>query len=177
MHFSRPGCLTPRLAVVGFFLSITSTLGCAGGQQVTPETLEAARTLWKQAGIMNYDLEWAVTGPNNAHYFVTVQGGKVRKLELIQSNGDRTERRSFEPRFFGVDGLFLTMADDLAHCGADNPFGQPRNTKVVMRFSPDSKLGYPRWYRRDIMGTTQGMKIDVIKLNPTTASNSNSSGP
>ncbi len=169
MHRSRPGRSTPQLALGGLLLTIASTLGCAGGEPLTPETLEAARTLWKKAGIADYDLEWTVTGPNNAHYFVTVQGGKVRKLELIQANGERTERRSFEPRFFGVDGLFLTMADDLAQCGAEKPFGQPRNAKVVMRFSPDAKLGYPHWYRRDIMGTTRGIKIDVIKLHPTAA--------
>jgi hypothetical protein len=134
---------------------------------VTPETLEAAKTLWKQAGITDYELEWTVTGPNNAHYLVKVQGGDVRRLEMIQPNGDRTERRSFEPRFFGIDGLFLTMADDLARCGVDKASSRPRDPKVVMRFSPDAKLGYPHWYRRDMMGTTQGMQIDVLRLHLT----------
>ena len=86
----RPRRLMPRLAFAGFLLSlIGSTLGCGGGQPVTAETLEAARTLWKQAGITDYELEWTVTGPNNAHYFVTVEDSKVRKLELIQPNGER----------------------------------------------------------------------------------------
>jgi hypothetical protein len=176
MHRSRPQHLTPRLAAVGLVLSIASTLGCAGGQPVTPESVEAARTLWKQAGIADYELEWTLSGPNNAHYLVTVQGGTVRKLVLIQPNGDRTERSSFEPRYFGVDGLFLTMADDLVQCTAERPFGQPRDAKVVMRFSPDPKLGYPLWYRRDVMGARQGTKIDVIKLSPV-APSPNSSAP
>ena len=65
-----------------------------------------------------------------------------------------------------MDGLFLTIADELASLKTDNPFGQPKGTKVVMRFKPDPKLGYPLWYRRDVMGTPQGMRIDVIKLVP-----------
>jgi hypothetical protein len=176
MHFSRSECLIGRLAQVVILLSILSTVGCGGGQPVTPETLEAARTRWKQAGISDYELEWTLTGPNSAHYLVTVQGGAVRKLVMIQPNGDRTERRSFEPRYFGVDGLFLTMADDLIQCTAERPFGQPREAKVVMRFSSDPTLGYPLWYRRDVMGARQGTKIDVIKLSRTTSSPS-SSGP
>ena len=35
-----------------------------------------------------------------------------------------------------------------------------------MRFKPDPKLGYPLWYRRDVMGTTQAIAIDVVKLVP-----------
>jgi len=160
----------------GILAILVSTLGCAGGQAVNPETVDAAKRLWTQAGIRDYQLEWSVTGPNNAHYFVTVQNGEVRKIESIQPDGARKVARSGEPRYFSVDGLFLTIAEELALLKTDRPFGQPKGNKVVMRFEPDSTRGYPHWYRRDVMGVPQGMRIDVIKLVPMAAA-SNSVTP
>ena len=45
--------------------------------------------------------------------------------------------------FTASNGLFTTIADELAQLKMDRPFGQPPGTKVVMRFTPDPKLGYP----------------------------------
>ena len=148
-------------------VSFGSVLGCAGGEEVTPEALEAARRLWKHAGIHNYNMEWTVTGPNNAHYFVTVRDGEVRKLQSVRPDGARFELHSGQPRYFSVNGLFLTIANELALLKTERPFGQPKGTKVLLRFEPDSKWGYPHWYRRDVMGAPQGMRIDVVRLVPT----------
>jgi hypothetical protein len=153
----------------GILAILGSSLGCAGGQEVNPKAIDAARRLWTQAGIRDYNLEWSVTGPNNAHYFVSVHGGEVRKIESIQPDGVGVVVRSEEPRYFGVDGLFLTIANELALLKTDRPFGQPKGTKVVMRFQPDQEHGYPHWYRRDVMGTLQSMRIDVIGLVPKAA--------
>src|SRR5262249_3955311 len=127
--------------------------GCSGGQSVTPEAIAAARKTWAQAEVRDYDLEWTVTGMNTAHYFVTVRAGIVGKIESVAPDGRRFELHSNEPKYFGVDGLFTTIADELAQLKMDRPFGQPKGTKVVMRFTPDPKLGYPRSYRRDVLGT------------------------
>ena len=155
--FAMPGIL----AIVG------STLGCAGGQDVNPLAIDAARRLWTQAGIRDYQLEWSVTGSNNAHYFVSVQDGEVRKVESARPDGDRSKLNPPEPQYYGVDGIFRTIAEELALLKTDSPFGQPKGNKVVMRFEPDSRRGYPHWYRRDVMGAPQSMRIDVIKLVPT----------
>ena len=87
-------------------------------------------------------------------------------MEAVAPDGRRYELHPAEPRFFGVDGLFTTIADELAQLKSDRPFGQPKGTKVVMRFTPDPKLGYPRFYRRDVLGTSQGLAIDVVRLVP-----------
>ena len=87
-------------------------------------------------------------------------------MESIASDGRRFEVRPPAPRFYGVDGLFTTIADELAQLKTDQPFGQPKGTKVVMRFTPDPRLGCPRSYRRDVLGTSQGLAIDVIRLIP-----------
>ena len=101
-----------------------------------------------------------------AHYQVTVRGGNVRKIESIVPDGRRFEVHPAEPRFYGVEGLFTTIADELAELKEPRPFGQPEGTKVVMRFTRDPKLGYPRSYRRNVLGTTQELAIDVIRLIP-----------
>ena len=106
------------------------------------------------------------TGAQNNHYFVTVRGGEVRKVESIRPDGQRFALKPADTRYYSVDGLFLTIADELALLKTDHPFGQPKGTKVVMRFKPDPKLGYPHWYRRDVMGTSLAIAIDVVKLVP-----------
>ena len=142
---------------------------CSGGQSVTPEALAAARKVWAEAGIRDYDLEWSASGKMSAHYYVTVRQREVREVESIASDGRRTAVRLPDPsfyRFYGVDGLFTTIADELEQLKMDQPFGQPKGTKIVMRFTPDPKLGYPRFYRRDVLGTPQALAIDVIRLIP-----------
>ena len=46
---------------------------CSGGQSVTPEALAAARKVWAEAGIRDYDLEWSASGITSVHYYVTVR--------------------------------------------------------------------------------------------------------
>ena len=70
--------------------------------------------VWEQAGIRDYDLEWTAAGMNHAHYFVTVRGGVVRKIESVAPDGRKFEVHPAEMRFYGVDGLFTTIADELA---------------------------------------------------------------
>jgi hypothetical protein len=155
--------------ILGLLTILGTTIGCAGGQEVTAEAINQSKQIWKTAGIGDYDLDWTVTGAQNNHYYVTVRGGDVRKVESAQTDGRRFELHPSETRFYSVDGLFLTISDELAQLNTDLPFGQPQGTKIVMRFKPDAKLGYPLWYRRDVMGTSQAIAIDVVKLVPVTS--------
>ena len=105
-------------------------------------------------------------GAQSNHYYVTVRGGEVRKVESIRPDGQRILLTSHDTRYFSVDGLFLTMDDYLAMLKKNQGSDQPSGTRVVMRFKPDPKLGYPQWFRRDVMGTSQTLAIDVVKLVP-----------
>ena len=42
----------------------------------------------------------------------------------------------------------------------------------MLRFTPDPQLGYPRSYRRDVLGTPQVLAIDVTRFTPRPASGS-----
>src|SRR3954466_1196379 len=107
MSFPRQPFRARCAARLGIPALLVFTIGCAGGQDVTPEAVEPARRLWTQANIRDYDLDWSVRGPNNAHYFVTVRGGQVRKVEAVDRNGGKNELHPAETRFYSVDGLFL----------------------------------------------------------------------
>jgi hypothetical protein len=146
--------------------SIALFARCSGGESVTPEALAGARKTWDDAAIKNYELEWVASGRVTAHYYVTVRDGKVRKIESIAPDGRRFELHPPESRFYGVEGLFTTIADELAQLKEPRPFGQPPGTKVVMRFTRDPKLGYPRSYRRNVLGTSLELAIDVVRLIP-----------
>ena len=126
---------TPRVSwvfqvqILGLLSILGSTFGCAGGQDVTAESISQAKQVWKTSGILDYELDWTVTGAQNNHYYVTVRGGDVRKVEMIQADRRRLELHPSETRFYSVDGLFLTIADELAQLKTDHPFGQPREPR------------------------------------------------
>ena len=169
MNRSPRAALSRLLIAVGIVVLTGTTSGCGRGLEVTPEAIKEARQLWAKAGIRDYDLEWTVAGSQSNHYYVTIHGAEVRKVESIRPDGQRITLKPGDPRFYSVDGLFLTIADELAQLKTDHPFSQPKGTRVAMRFQPDPQLGYPRWYRRDVMGTSLSIAIDVIKLAPGTA--------
>jgi hypothetical protein len=170
MNTTSPLSLRRALGTLIILAWLGTMAGCDGGQAVTPEAIDQAKRLWSLAGIRDYELDWSVTGPNSAHYVVAVQAGEVRKIDALEPDGRRVELHPGSPRFFGVDGLFVTISDELAQLKTEKPFGQPTGTKVVMRFRPDTKLGYPHWYRRDVLGTSQAVTIDVNKFVPSATS-------
>jgi Family of unknown function (DUF6174) len=150
---------------LGILVACLAAGGCSGGQDVSADGIKAARELWSRAGIRDYELEYT-TGPANGHFLVTVHDGEVKKVEGIQPGGGRVELNPGAPRYYSVDGLFVTIADELAQLEKPNPFELPAGTKILMKFKTNLELGYPEWYRRDIMGTSQSARIDVIKLTP-----------
>jgi hypothetical protein len=162
-HEFRP--IVRGLPLVGFLSTCLVFVGCSGGQVVTADGVKAARQLWSEAGIRDYDLEYT-TAPASGHFLVTVRDSDVKKVEAIQPDGARVVLRPGAPRYYSVDGLFVTIADELAQLEKPNPFERPAGTKILMKFKPHPKLGYPEWYRREVMGTSASAKIDVIKLTP-----------
>jgi hypothetical protein len=150
-----------RWALLG---TLAILAGCAGGVDVTDRSIVEARQRWERSGILNYNLEWASAGLSRAHYVVTVRDGQVRSVTSILPNGKSLAVHPAEPKYYGVEGLFMIIRDELAQLRTEYPFGQPRGTKAVLRFTPDPELGYPRSYRRDVLGTPLALAIDVISF-------------
>jgi hypothetical protein len=145
-------------------IPLLTAFGCAGGEVVTSQAIDRAKRSWEKANIQNYNLEWTTTGARNSRYRVTVRAGKVLRIDSILPDGRAIEMHPAKPHFYGVDGLFQVIEEELAQLQTETPFGQPKGTTTVLRFTPDPKLGYPRSYRRDVAGTPQGMSIDVTRL-------------
>ncbi|MDX2035168.1 MAG: DUF6174 domain-containing protein [Isosphaeraceae bacterium] len=145
-----------------------SIVGCAGGEAVTVASLQAAQAKWRAAGLADYDLVWRSSGARPGTYRVFVRGGEVKAI-YTRHEGREIPAKPGQPRFYGVDGLFLTIAEDLAQLDQPLPFGKPRGTSVVMRFEPDPALGYPRTYVRDVSGSMQGISVEVLSLERSTA--------
>lgn len=148
------------------FFCLATLAGCAGGVAVTPESLREARARWGRANVRDYDIEWACAGPRNAQYIVTVREGRVKTIESLTPDGRRIVVKPFDTRFYSVDGLFMTIDEELAQLDQPSPFGQPKGTKAVLMFSPDPTYGYPKSFRRDVMGSPAALTIDVIRFTP-----------
>jgi hypothetical protein len=151
----------PRLAVLSLLPILA---GCGGGEAVTGPSIGKAKRLWEQARVRDYDLEWSSSGRTSGHYLVEVRDGQVRSIESVLPDGRNIPVHTAEPKYYGVDGLFTIIKDELAQSRFPEPFGQPKGTKTILRFTPDPKLGYPRSYRRDVLGTPQTAAIDVIRF-------------
>lgn len=72
-----PRLRTRPCARLGLPVLLLAAVGCGGGREVTPESVQAAKQLWARTGVRDYDLDWSVSGANNAHYLVTVRDGEA----------------------------------------------------------------------------------------------------
>jgi len=156
-------------------LALLAFSGCSGGEDVNTRTLSQARALWDSAGIRDYDLEWTTSGDRDGHYVAYVRDGKVKRVHAFVDDRRARVVREIEVKradlnYYGVDGLFTILREEQATAESDPmPFGQPKGTRVLLRFTPDPTLGYPRRYRRDVVGRPKGLAIDVIRLERSTA--------
>ncbi len=153
--------LIPLLATV---VLVASLPGCGRSVDATPDSVKTAEAKWKAAGIRDYDLEWTNSGLGTGHYRVFVRDGEVKAIYSLLPGGREIVAKPGQPRFYSVDGLFLTIKDEMAQRATETPFGRPKGTSAILKFEPDPTLGYPRSYRRDVMGTPKGVSIDVVRL-------------
>ncbi len=62
MYRLQQVCWIDEVKLLGLLAILGTTIGCAGGQEVTPEAINQAKQGWKAADIRDYDLDWTVTG-------------------------------------------------------------------------------------------------------------------
>ncbi len=150
-------------------LLLVFAFSCAGGENVTPASLKAAKDRWDKANLRDYEVEWTSSVPTHTRYVVTVRDGKVTSVEGIALDGRRYKAKPVDLSYYGVNGLFLIIADDLAQLDTNTPFGLPKGSRAVMKFTPDLEYGFPRRYRRDVVGAPVALAIDVVRFEPVAA--------
>lgn len=147
-------------------MTVMALAGCGRQRELTERSLREARLVWTRAEIRDYDLEWTTSGLRTARYRVTVRGGRVEEVRSVLPDGRELVVHPGAPGFYSVDGLFQTLEEELDQARSARPFGQRSGTQVVLRFDPDPSLGYPRHYRRDVVGSPKGLALDVTSLAP-----------
>jgi hypothetical protein len=155
----RPGAIWTLLVLCG----------CGSGQDVSTRTLSAAKRLWAEKELRNYNLEWTSRGARQEHYAVYVREGEVRSVRSVDPAGAEFELHPADPSYFGINGLFRVIEEELAQALDDRPFGMPKGTRLLQKWIPDPDYGFPRQYRRDVMGAIKGLAIDVILFQPVAA--------
>ncbi len=152
-------------------LAATGLAGCDGGEDVTARSLANARRVWNASKVRDYDLEWTTGGERESHYLAYVRGGEVKSVRQFlddrrENRIREVEARAADPSYYGVDGLFKILEEERAQLLGDEPFGKPKGTSVLLKFTPDRELGFPRRYRRDVVGSSKGLSIDVVRFVP-----------
>lgn len=154
-----------RPGLAALLVILPTLAGCGvGGEDVTPRSVDKAKDRWERAGIRDYDLEWTSSGARGGHYLVTVRGGEVREVRSVQPDGQEAVAKPGDKSYYGVDGLFRVVEEEMTQLLEDRPFGQPKGSRVLLKFVPDTRLGYPKHYRRDVVGGGRGLAIDVLRL-------------
>lgn len=148
-------------------------VGCGNSVDVSTRSIREAKRTWDESNIRDYDLEWRSTGDQPGHYLVYVRQGKVREVRRIletkreiQANNGRNviEAHPGDPTLYSVEGLFRILEQELDEAQSETPFGTRKEARVLLKFTPDDDLGYPRSYRRDVTGARSSLALDVMKL-------------
>lgn len=141
-------------------------LGCQTGEEVNTRSLSEAKRQWQRAAVRDYNLVWKTSGPRSGLYRVFVRGGEVRAIRSVLEDGREIEPRPGDKSYYSVDGLFRVIDEELAQLLEERPFGQPKGTRVLLRFERDPEYGFPRQYRRDVAGLVRGLVLDVLEFVP-----------
>jgi hypothetical protein len=130
-------------------------------QQLKPEQLAEAKTLWKKNRPSNYDLTYAKKGGAAGTFFVEVRNGKVVSVTLDGREITRDDRPldpSLYPRY-DMGGL-LDDLDQFLRLDAEP--NRPR-TFTIATFDPED--GHLIHYIRRVMGTSERIEI-TAQLTP-----------
>ncbi len=118
---------------------------------------DSAHNKWKQAGIVDYDLQYRMNGSD---YVVTVRSGIVTSAQV-----DGQQPLSSDWRTYAMDGLFEILALELDNQEEGiGPFAGGSNVPVRVRFNIEQ--GYIERFLR--AGSGRGAIIETVKLSVTT---------
>ena len=128
---------------------------------VTREGLAAARNRWDQANIASYDMDLETRGAQVGSYHVEVRDHEVRS---ITRDGTPATPNALE--YWTVEGLFLTIEEELDRAQSWRGRASDAVTDVWLRMRCHPKLGYPVRFVSQVPGRTQSVEIHVLQLDP-----------
>lgn len=143
------------------FIGVVAYLKITSREQppeLTEERLQIALQRWGKYGPADYQMTVVVTNPEPATYTVTVRNGDVENLE--RSDG-------FSPRRHVWDSWSVAALLDIIRTECQEPEsvfrGQP-NAEIVQQVEFDPELGYPKRYRRILLGGNSHVDWEITEF-------------
>ena len=130
---------------------------------LTSEALSAGKALWKKNGPADYDLAFTTAGRQTGDYVVEVRSGKVVRVTRngvdVPDRGEAWDARS-------IQGLFDTIdyEIDLAK-EPQEAFDGAKSSDVIQQAEFDEQFGFPRRYRRMVLGVDRPIQWTVTEFN------------
>lgn len=128
---------------------------------LTRTDFDAAEQRWKAKGPHNYDLDVVIAGRQPGRVHVEVRDGEITRMT----------RDGVEPRqqrtwyYWSVPGQLETIGWELEK--AADPvagFQAPAGSRVVQRAVFDAQYGYPKIYRRAVLGTDMEVGWETVSF-------------
>jgi hypothetical protein len=137
--------------------------------------LQAAISRWEASGILDYRLTIQVN--------VTGQAPSVVELEVRNGQPTAMTRDGFEPKrhtwdIWTVEGQFEMIRLELEHAAdPQTAHGVADPSQVILRGEFDPQWGYPRKFRRDVLGKSSSMQWEVTAFEPVSAGGDGRASP
>ena len=123
---------------------------------LTRDTLAAARSHWRAAGVASYELSYDMHG---SAYRIVWRNGRVEDASV---NGQPPT--SGDWRAYSVEGVFDTLEQELDNVADAAGAYAGRDDVVMMRVRFHPKLGYVERYLRGGGGIGRGATIENVQL-------------
>jgi hypothetical protein len=153
------GCIA--LGVVGGLLTFVLTTIRRPPPAMTAADFEAAVARWAANRPVNYEMEIQLRGRQSGTIRVMIKDNEPIHVE---HNDVSVAQSAWE--YWTVDGLFKIIRTDLE--GLDQPeraFGEQDVAQLVQQAEFDTKLGYPRRYRRAVLTTGDEIEWEIVQFN------------
>ncbi len=126
-------------------------------QQLKMEDLEKAKSQWKRARPLNYDLYYTKRGSASGAFAIAVRDGKVISVAL-DGREITQDDKPLDPSRYSRYDMTALMDDVETFLEKDSEPGRPR-TYTVATFDPGD--GHLIRYVRRVMGTSERIEIIV----------------
>lgn len=128
---------------------------------LTAETLNEASQRWERDGPRDYDLEVEIRGRQPGHVKIEVRDREVTHMERDGVVPD--QRRTWQ--YWSVPSQFDTIEQDMSLAQPSGFAGVAGlRSRLQARFDP--QFGYPRHYRRIVLGSDLSLEWEVVRFVP-----------
>jgi hypothetical protein len=133
---------------------------------LTQTKFDAAEKRWREQGPKSYRMDIHIGGRQPGELHVEVRNGEV--TGAARNGVPLKEARTWDP--WSVDALLDIVGEELAAAAdsaqAAKKFGVPEGATILQAAVFDEKYGYPRRYRRSVLGTPMDLDWEITRFEP-----------